>query len=71
MRSKKIREYCLFLFKYNDYNMNIYNMNNNNLNKNVNKIPIVSYSNVNEDISLIYRENKNKSGIYLTPKGYE
>ena len=39
------------------------NMQNNN-NKNVNIIPIVSYSNADKDKFIIYKENKNKSGIY-------
>jgi hypothetical protein len=35
------------------------NMKNNN-----NIIPIVSYSNADKDKFIIYKENRNKSGIY-------
>jgi group I intron endonuclease len=38
-------------------------MKNNN-NNNVNIIPVVSYSNAYKDKSIIYEENRNKSGIY-------
>lgn len=38
-------------------------MENNN-NNNVNIIPVVSYSNAYKDKSIIYEENRNKSGIY-------
>jgi group I intron endonuclease len=38
-------------------------MKNNN-NNNVNIIPVVSYSNADKDKSIIYEENRNKSGIY-------
>ena len=40
------------------------NNNNNNYNNNVNIIPVVSYFNADKDKSIIYKENKNKSGIY-------
>jgi len=40
------------------------NDNNNNYNNNTNIIPVVSYSNADKDKSIIYQENKNKSGIY-------
>ena len=40
------------------------NDNNNNYNNNTNIIPVVSYSNAYKDKSIIYQENKNKSGIY-------
>lgn len=40
------------------------NNNNNNYNNNVNIILIVSYSSADKDKSIIYKENKNKSGIY-------
>jgi hypothetical protein len=33
-------------------------------NKNVNIVPVVSYNNASINKSFIYRENKNKSGIY-------
>lgn len=50
------------------------NNNNNNYN-NVNIIPIASYLNAEIDKSIIYKENKNKSGIYrwnnlITGKSY-
>jgi len=38
-------------------------MKNNN-NNNVNIISVVSYSNAYKDKSIIYEENRNKSGIY-------
>jgi hypothetical protein len=38
--------------------------NNYNDNNNVNIIPVVSYSNAYKDKSIVYKENKNKSGIY-------
>lgn len=38
--------------------------NNYNYNNNVNIIPVVSYSNADTDKSTVYKENKNKSGIY-------
>jgi group I intron endonuclease len=37
---------------------------NNNYNNNTNIIPVVSYSNAYKYKSIIYQENKNKSGIY-------
>ena len=47
-------------------------MKNNN---NINIIPIVSYSNADKDKFIVYKENKNKSGIYrwnnlITGKSY-
>jgi hypothetical protein len=33
-------------------------------NNNINIIPVVSYYNAEKDKSIIYKENKNKSGIY-------
>jgi len=44
-------------------------------NNNVNIIPIVSYFNADKDKSIVYKENKNKSGIYrwnnlITNKSY-
>lgn len=35
-----------------------------NDNNNINIIPVVSYSNTDKDKYIIYKENKNKSGIY-------
>lgn len=39
-------------------------MQNNNYNNNLNIIPLVSYSNADKNKSIIYKENKNISGIY-------
>jgi hypothetical protein len=39
-------------------------MKNKNYNKNINIIPIVSYFNADKDKSIVYKENKKKSGIY-------
>ena len=36
----------------------------NNSNNNLNIIPILSYSNADKDKSIVYKDNKNKSGIY-------
>jgi len=33
-------------------------------NNNIKIIPVVSYSNADKDKFIIYKENKNKSGIY-------
>jgi hypothetical protein len=33
-------------------------------NNNVNIIPVVSYTNADKDKSIVYKENKKKSGIY-------
>ena len=49
-------------------------MENNNKNS-MNIIPVVSYCNANIDKSIVYKENKNKSGIYrwnnlITGKSY-
>lgn len=49
--------------------------NNHNNNNNVNIIPVVSYFNADKDKSIVYKENKNKSGIYrwnnlITDKSY-
>jgi len=49
-------------------------MKNNNKN-NDNIIPVASYSNTDKDKSIVYKENKNKSGIYrwnnlITDKSY-
>jgi hypothetical protein len=35
-----------------------------NKNNNINIIPVVSYSNADKNKSIVYKENKNKSGIY-------
>ena len=48
---------------------------NNNNNNNINIMPVVTYSNADKDKSIIYEENKNKSGIYrwnnlITSKSY-
>ena len=48
-------------------------MKNNNNNDNI--IPVVSYSNADKDKSIVYKENKKKSGIYrwnnlITDKSY-
>jgi len=50
-------------------------MKNNNCNNNINIIPVVSYSNADKDKFFVYKENKNKSGIYcwnnlITGKSY-
>lgn len=50
-------------------------MKNNNYNNNINIIPVVSYLNADKDKSIVYKENKNKSGIYrwnnlITSKSY-
>lgn len=50
-------------------------MQNNNCNNYLNIVPIVSYSNADKDKSIIYKENKKKSGIYrwnnlITDKSY-
>jgi group I intron endonuclease len=50
------------------------NKNNNN-NNNKKRITVVTYTDLNRDKSLIYKENKNKSGIYrfnnlITGKSY-
>ena len=37
---------------------------NNKENNNINIIPVVSYSNTDTDKSSIYRENRNKSGVF-------
>jgi hypothetical protein len=37
-------------------------MKNNNYSNNI--IPVVSYSNADKDKFIVYKENKNKSGIY-------
>jgi hypothetical protein len=56
-------------FYYAKIENNMHNKNNKNI------FPIVSYSNVNRDKFIIYKENKNKSGIYhlnnlITAKSY-
>jgi hypothetical protein len=35
-----------------------------NNNNNIKIIPVVSYSNADKDKLILYKENKNKSGIY-------
>jgi group I intron endonuclease len=50
-------------------------MKKSNYNNNINIIPVVSYSNADKDKFIIYKENKNKSGIYcwnnlITGKSY-
>ena len=50
-------------------------MKNNNYNNNINIIPVVSYFNADKYKFIIYKENKNKSGIYrwnnlITNKSY-
>jgi len=47
----------------------------NNKNNNINIIPVLSYFNAYKDKSIVYKENKNKSGIYrwnnlITDKSY-
>ena len=38
--------------------------NKNKCNYNISIIPVASYSNAEKDKFIIYKENKNKSGIY-------
>jgi len=50
-------------------------MKNNNYNNNINIIPVVSYFNADKYKFIVYKENKNKSGIYrwnnlITSKSY-